>query len=231
VLAANTMLTIPLATLLGLADRPGDAHGLGTLDPVLARQLAAAAARHPRSTWCVTVTDDKGHALGHGCARPVRTKRKKGGDGATGNRDGPPPSFTSAGDAGPEGGYGTWHLATGVRDYTVTFFPIPGDDCDHRYQSAGYRPGALLRHLVEVRDGQCTQPTCVRAARRCDFEHALPWEKGGRTCACNGGCRCRRDHQVKQSPGWKVEQPRGGRHRWTTPSGRTYTNEPREYPI
>ena len=116
-------------------------------------------------------------------------------------------------------------LTISGRDYTVKLIPIPVTDCDHRYESAGYRPGALLRHLVEVRDGQCTQPTCVRAARRCDFEHATPWDKGGRTCGCNGGCRCRRDHRVKQSPGWKVTQPMPGYHQWTTPSGRTYTGD------
>ena len=109
--------------------------------------------------------------------------------------------------------------------------PIPVTDCDHRYESAGYRPSAVLRHLIEVRDGQCTQPTCARAARRCDFEHAVPWDQGGRTCGCNGGCRCRRDHRVKQSPGWKVTQPRPGYHQWTTPSGRTYTAGPMRYPI
>ena len=126
---------------------------------------------------------------------------------------------------------GTWHLRISGRDYTVKLIPLPVTDCDHRYESGGYRPGTLLRHLVEVRDGQCTQPTCVRAARRCDFEHAVPWDQGGRTCACNGGCRCRRDHRVKQSPGWQVEQLPGGLHRWTTPSGRTYTGGPMQYPI
>ena len=236
------MLTIPLATLLGLAQRPGDACGLGAIDPALARQLAATAARDPRSTWCVTVTDDQGHAIGHGCARPARASRKPGRR-AAGNRgsppassrprDGPGLSFTPANDRGPphEGGYGTWHLHTGGRDYTVTLVPIPVHDCDHRYQAAGYRPSRLLRHLVEVRDGQCTQPTCLRTARRCDFEHAVPYHKGGRTCGCNGGCRCRRDHKVKQSPGWKVTQPRPGYHQWTTPAGRTYTTEPMRYPI
>ncbi len=244
-LTASTMLTIPLTTLLGQAEHPGDAPALGVLDPALARHLAAAAARNPRSTWCVTVTDDQGRAIGHGCARPARGRRKPGRDGAAGNRgsttgasttrnrDGPWLTFTPADDHGPppEGGYGTWHLTIGGRDYIVKLVPIPVTECDHRYESAGYRPGVLLRHLVEVRDGQCTQPTCVRAARRCDFEHAVPYDRGGRTCGCNGGCRCRRDHKVKQSPGWTVTQPRPGYHQWTTPSGRTYTTEPMRYPI
>ena len=244
-LAAATMLTIPLVTLAGLAQRPGDARGLGALDPDLARQLAARAARDPRSTWCVTVTDGQGHAIGHGCAKPARARRKPGHHGTAGNRGSPSPpsqdgsragpglSFTPGDDHGPpeDGGYGTWNLTLGGRAYTVTLIPIPVDDCDHRYESAGYQPSRLLRHLVEVRDGQCTQPTCVRAARRCDFEHAVPYDKGGRTCGCNGGCRCRRDHRAKQSPGWTVTQPRPGYHQWTTPAGRTYTTEPMRYPI
>ena len=100
-LAAATMLTIPLATLLGLAQRPGDACGLGALDPDLARQLAARAARGPRSTWCVTVTDDQGHAIGHGCARPARTKPKPGHGTAAGNRGSPSPPSQNGSRAGP----------------------------------------------------------------------------------------------------------------------------------
>jgi hypothetical protein len=67
-------------------------------------------------------------------------------------------------------------------------------------------------------------------AWRCDFEHAIPYEKGGRTDACNAGARSRRCHQVKQSRGWTVTQPRPGWHQWTAPSGRTYVKGPMQYP-
>ena len=242
-LAAATMLTIPLATLLGLAEHPGDAHGLGALDPDLARRMAAAAARDPRSTWCVTVTDDQGHAIGHGCARPARASRKPG-RGAAGNRGSPagpaPTTATAPGSASPPRTTAGHPMKAGTAPGTCT--PAGGTTPSRWSRSrsttattATRRPGTgpsrLLRHLVEVRDGQCTQPTCLRAARRCDFEHAVPYHKGGRTCGCNGGCRCRRDHKVKQSPGWKVTQPRPGYHQWTTPAGRTYTTEPMRYPI
>jgi hypothetical protein len=43
-------LTVPLITMLGLADRPGEAAGIGPVDPRLARDLARAAARNPRTT-------------------------------------------------------------------------------------------------------------------------------------------------------------------------------------
>jgi hypothetical protein len=228
-LAANTNLTIPLLTLLGLAEHPGEAHGLGALDPDLARQLAASAACNPGSGWCVTVTDEDGHAIGHGCGRARRGKQPDPGrNGAAGNRDGP--AFTFAGE-GPPGGYGTWTLTFAGLHLRVRLGPIPVTDCDHRYESKGYQPSDTLRHLVEIRDGQCTLPVCVRQARRCDFEHAVPWHKGGRTCACNGGCRCRHDHKVKQTPGWAVTQPMPGYHQWTTPAGRTYTSEPMRYPV
>ena len=68
--AGRINLTIPLATLLGLAERPGEIRGIGPIDPALARDLARAASGHPKTTWCVTVTDEQGHAIGHGCARP-----------------------------------------------------------------------------------------------------------------------------------------------------------------
>ncbi len=68
--AGRINLTVPLATLLDLADRPGEIPGIGPIDPWLARDLARAAAANPKTTWCVTVTDQDGHAIGHGCARP-----------------------------------------------------------------------------------------------------------------------------------------------------------------
>ena len=74
--AGRANLTIPLVTLLHLADRPGEMPGIGPLDPDLARDLAAAAARTARSTWCVTVTDQDGHAIGHGCARPAPARSR-----------------------------------------------------------------------------------------------------------------------------------------------------------
>ncbi|HLI41711.1 MAG TPA: DUF222 domain-containing protein [Streptosporangiaceae bacterium] len=230
-LAANVNLTITLATLLGLADSPGEAEGFGALDPALARRLAAAAAADPRSTWCVTVTDCHGVAIGHGCARPARTgsRARSGRPGRGGPESRAGPAYGFAGE-GPPGGYGTWQLRVAGIPLRVRLDPIPVTDCDHRYESAGYRPSDTLRHLVQVRDGRCTQPVCVRHARRCDFDHTVPWHKGGRSCACNGGCRCRHDHRLKQTSGWTVSQPLPGWHRWTTPSGKTYMKGPKEYP-
>ena len=230
-LTARANLTLPLATLLGLAERPGAGHGLGPLDPALVRDLAATAAASPHSQWCITITDSQGVAIAHGCARPARAKKTRPG-GPPASRAGPARwAFTPRDDPGPPGGYCTWTLTLpGGRDLIVQLEPVPVTGCDHRHESRGYQPSDTLRHLVQVRDGTCTFPPCSRHARESDFEHAVPYGKGGRTCACNGSARSRRCHRVKQSKGWTVTQPQPGRHRWTTPSGCTYTQGPMQYP-
>ena len=235
--AGHATLTVPLTTLTDLAARPGEIPGIGPVDPALARDLANAAARNPKTTWCVTVTDEHGHAIGHGCARPEpRSHRKPEGPappGGQGNRDGPGFAFTATGGPGPPGGYGAWRLRTPGPgpDLIVTLDPVTTGDCDHRFAARGHDPGVKLRHLSEVRHATCTAPVCRRPASTCDFEHNTPYEAGGRTCLCNGGPKCRHDHRLKQHPRWKVDQLPDATFRWTTPSGRTYTTEPTRYPI
>jgi hypothetical protein len=246
--AARINLIVPLATVLDLADRPGEIPGIGPIDPWLARDLAAAAAANPKTTWCVTVTDEQGHAIGHGCARPeprshARRRGKPGKPGPPGGPDPPPGSsgtpgpgfsFTASGQHGPPGGYGTWTLhteAAGPRDLIVALDPITTGDCDHRYQAEGHDPGVKLRHLSQIRHATCTGPVCRRPSTQADFEHNIPYEAGGRTCLCNGGPKCRHDHRLKQHPRWKVDQLPDSTFRWTTPSGRQYTTEPTRYPI
>ena len=82
--AGRVNLTVPLGTAAGLADRPGELAGLGPVDPWLARDLLRAAAANPKTTWCVTVTDQHGHAVGHGCARPEPRSHRKRAPGPAG---------------------------------------------------------------------------------------------------------------------------------------------------
>lgn len=262
-------LTFPLATLLGLVDRPGEGHGLGVLDPELCRDLAELAAASPHTRLCVTVTDSDGIAVGHGCGRigkltgvfpgqphagmpaplvalPARLNLTITADrlsamlaGASSSQESSmrashgwclSPS-TRGSPSDPEW-CGTWMLALpGGRELAVRLEPVPTYDCDHRHESHGYQPNDTLRHLVQVRDYTCTFPPCSRHARESDFEHGRPYDKGGRTCSCNAGARSRKCHRVKQSPGWKVTQPKPGWHQWTTPTGRTYIQGPYRYPV
>jgi hypothetical protein len=67
-LAAQVTLTIPWATQHGDSAVPGEAGGFGLLDPETARDLAAAAARHPDTRWCYTALHPDGTAAAHACA-------------------------------------------------------------------------------------------------------------------------------------------------------------------
>ena len=78
-LAGSVSLTIPLATLLGLADRPGEATGYGPLDADTARALACAAAGHRATRWHVTLTDPSGRALGYGSTPATRARTTSDG--------------------------------------------------------------------------------------------------------------------------------------------------------
>jgi hypothetical protein len=127
-------LTLPLADLLDRrAQRSGEAPGYGSLDPALVRQLAQVAIKSARSRFCVTLTDQHGHAAAHGCARLIPetpTTRETHGP-----RDGP--SLDGWGLApddtrpGPDGGYGAWILTLpGGRRCRVEIHKIPLHDCD-----------------------------------------------------------------------------------------------------
>src|SRR5689334_208761 len=204
---------------------------LGPVDPWLARDLAASAARNPKTTWCLTVTDSQGHAVAHGCARPEpKNHAKRAGPGPP---DGTGFSFTPAGRDGPPGGYGTWRLTTpgDGPDLIITIDPVTTDPCEHRFEAEGHDPGVKLRHLAQIRHATCTSPVCRRPAAQCDHEHNIPYEAGRPTCLCNTGPKCRHDHRLKQHPKWRVDQLPDGTFEWTTPAGRTYITEPTRYPI
>ena len=62
-------LTMPAAAWLGRSDAPGDIPGTGPADAGTCRDLAAALAAHPATRWCLTLTDQRGRAVAHGCAR------------------------------------------------------------------------------------------------------------------------------------------------------------------
>ena len=166
--ASRVTLTVPLATLAGLAGRPGELSGLGPVDPWLARDLAAAAAANPKTTWCLTVTDNQGHALAHGCARPEpKTHRQRAGPGPPGFR------FTPASRDGPPGGYGSWRLRTPGPGpgLIITLDPVTTDPCDHRHETSRPRPRGQAeapvpgpaRHLHQPRLPPARRPVRPRA--------------------------------------------------------------------
>ncbi len=112
----------------------------------------------------------------------------------------------------------------------ITITPIETGTCTHRRQTAAYRPPLSLRHLIKIRSRRCGYPGCRRPATRCDDDHTIPHHKGGKTCECNLYPLCRRHHQAKQAPGWRLDQPEPGLLTWTLPSGRSYATTPEPYP-
>jgi hypothetical protein len=200
-LGGSVNLTMPASAWLGLSDAPGEAGGPGALDADTCRDLASALAANPATRWCVTIVDRDGRATAHGCART-----------------GP----------GPPGGPGSANPMAWLR--TVKISPIETGTCSHRRESAGYQPSDSLRHIIKIRSPRCGFPGCRRPARRCDDDHTVPYDKGGRTCECNLHPLCRRHHQAKQAPGWRLDQPEPGTLIWTLPSGRQYTTIAEPYP-
>jgi hypothetical protein len=194
-------LTMPYDTWAGLTDRPGEVTGFGAVDADTGRDLARRLQASGTATrWCITLTDQHGRAVGHGCARAGPGPPGQGGD---------PRSWLA----------------------TVMIHKIETSGCDHRYESAGYRPSRSLRHLIKTRSRRCGYPGCGRPAVCCDDDHTIPYHLGGRTCQCNLYPLCRRHHRCKQSPGWHLDQPRPGELIWILPSGRRYASSPDPYPV
>jgi hypothetical protein len=194
-------LTVPLTTLLGLAGVPGYLDGFGPVTAATARQMASTAVGGDLVRWCVTVTDEDGRAVGHGCVTRRQVQRARS----------PSPSPGHVNPTGPGG----WQMIVNVS-------PLALRDCSHEHESAKYELTPSLRHLIEIRDRTCVFPGCRRAATACDKDHTVPYGKGGRTCWCNLAPLCRTHHRVKQACGWGLAQPHPGILIWTAPSGWTY---------
>jgi len=91
--------------------------------------------------------------------------------------------------------------------------------------TTGYRPGPRLAAYIRDRDRTCLAPGCTRASAHCDLDHTTAWPAGP-TSHTNLGPLCRRNHRMKQHPGFRLDQPQPGRFRWTYPTGHTYDINP-----
>jgi Domain of unknown function (DUF222) len=205
-LAALVNITIPWSAWAGPSGAPADVAGFGPADAADARDLAAAAARDPRTRWCLTVLHPDGTATAHGCAPGRHPPPRTGSD---------PPS-----GAGPP----DW-----IARLRIRMTPIARGGCGHDRAEPGYRPSRALQHLIRTRNARCTAPGCGRPAARCDLDHTQPWHLGGLTCECGLAPLCRHHHRCKQAQGWRLEQPEPGVLIWHTPAGRSYATRPTQY--
>lgn len=124
-------------------------------------------------------------------------------------------------------------LAAGASSWQrVLTHPVTGTVLDH--DRTMYAVPADLRRRLRLRDGTCRFPGCRRRAERCELDHTIAWQDGGRTAADNLAHLCRHHHLVKHRNGalgrWSVRQlgpaPSGGVLEWTSPAGRTYRTVP-----
>ena len=90
-----------------------------------------------------------------------------------------------------------------------------------------YEPPQELQDFLIARDRTCRFPGCRQPAHLTDLDHAIPWEKGGKTSAENLGALCRRHHNLKTHKGWRVQSNADGSCTWTNPAGQTYFVPPR----
>jgi Domain of unknown function (DUF222) len=244
-------LTLPWATFMGAAERPGILGRIGPITAPQARQAVNLALRDPRTRWRVVLVDPGGRAIA--TARVPRARP------AAGRRDPTAAATPAATDAAvttpvvgrvtlvmpadaagtalaPQTGDGIYAriLAAArrardqARQHADADQHAPGG-CAHTTASPAYQPPPRIRDHVTARDQTCRHPTCGQPAWRADLDHTTPFHHGGPTCACNLGALCRTHHQLKQHPGWTLTQPRSGTFHWTTPAGRTYVAEPDPY--
>jgi hypothetical protein len=204
-LPALTTITVSAGTLLGWSDAPAGVAGFGLIDPGSARDLIAAASRHPRSRWCVTVLGGDGEAIAHCCSAGRHPWTR----------------------AGPDG-HQRAQLAGLLRQLAISPAPIAKGACDHRHREGRYRPGRKLSHLVRARTVTCSAPGCNAQAIHSELDHTIPYPAGA-TDQCNLAPLCARHHHAKHAPGWQLQQPEPGIMRWTLPGGRSHTTRPTQY--
>jgi hypothetical protein len=233
-------LSLPWRTLAGVCSEPGHLGRIGPVTAVQARQLAGLAARNPAAEWRIIVTTPGGQAI---TVTRIPRPRERDGQPPPGDGTGlvsrvtltipedilahPPPH-----EPGPDPPGGTVaralqaaaKAAARARD-SVRADAVAGG-CAHRSASAAYRPPPRLQDYITARDLTCRFPTCRQPAWRGDLDHTIPHDRGGLTCRCNLGSLCRTHHQLKQHPGWLLEQTAPGAFRWTTPAGRTFSATP-----
>jgi len=228
---------VPLATLAGLADRPGELAGpRPPSTPGWPATWAAAAAQNRKTTWCVTV-DRPGRARHRTRLRPPPNPRTTGNapDPARRARPGSP-SPRAAGTARPAG-YGNLaapHPRNPGRNLIITLDPITTDPCDHRHEAKGHDPrGQAPPTYPRSGTPPAPAPSADGPAAQCDLEHKHSLlRQADAACLCNTPApKCRHDHPPQAAPpsGTSTSSPTAPSP-GTTPAGRTYTTEPTRYP-
>ncbi|MCT2084494.1 HNH endonuclease [Microbacterium enclense] len=92
-----------------------------------------------------------------------------------------------------------------------------------------YHRGTAIDRFLRARDRHCRWPGCTVPAIRAEVDHTHDYALGGATEVSNLAHLCQRHHTQKQFTRWRIRQVSGGVLEWTSPTGRTYTDEPLPY--
>ena len=226
-------LRVPWSTLVGDSGEPGQLSRIGPITAEQARYLADLAACDVTVQWRVIVTDPSGRAMA--VSRVLRdVSDRAAADGQAGLVKrvtvtiSPERVSSPAGAALPAILQRTLRAAAKAAEKARLQAVVDAEagGCAHGQASPSYQPPPRLREFVTARDVTCRFPTCRQPVWRCDLDHSVPFDKGGKTCSCNLGGLCRFHHLIKQHFGWQLVQPTPGTFAWVTPSGRTYYIEP-----
>ena len=234
---------VGLSTLLGHDQHPGEVAGLGPVPAGHAREIVA---RQRRAEWRYAITDRDGRLLFDGITRrrplDLSFTGPAGGIVELHIRAESLPELVAETVGSLERTVAAW--ATVVADIARRYTDRDQHDRDRPDKpnrdepdrdkpdkpDGAQRDGrpeldahpderlprtALRRH-VQIRDRTCVGPGCRRRSRRCDQDHTIAYQKGGKTVAADLGPLCRHDHVLKTDGGWALQQPEPGRFVWTT---------------
>lgn len=84
-----------------------------------------------------------------------------------------------------------------------------------------------LRKFILYRDGVSRRPYSDTPIH--DIDHAVSYADGGPTSAANGHGLAKRDHKLRDQPGWRLDPIDGDTGRgvtWVTPTGHAYESRP-----
>ncbi len=203
-------LTVPLTTLMGLSEEPGELAGWGPIAAEIARRTAA---QQRCATWRFRVTNDTDGA-------GDRAETDSSGDSDSDRNESDGPAGDDRSSVCPSCGAG------GSGDASEGDSVGAADGGMVAYGTTRRRPNAWLDGYIRTRDRTCRFPGCRIPSSHTDLDHTIPYQHNGRTHPNNLGAICRTHHRAKHQGGWKLTQSPPGVFHWTSPHGHQYTVPP-----
>ncbi|NYG53771.1 HNH endonuclease signature motif containing protein [Nocardioides perillae] len=127
-----------------------------------------------------------------------------------------------------------WLTTAGIDGVAPHVTVLPVIDLNEAVHTEAYEVPRRLAHQTALTHLTCVFPWCGRAARRCDHDHAVPYDPavpdaGGPTCSCNIAPLCRPHHRLKThghaATRWTLTPAGTGAWLWKSPHGAHYLRD------